>query len=326
MGMLLVLHCSPGNASPPAATLLEIKSIWHEAPHNAFTDLIRWHDRFVCAFREGRGHVSSDGKIRILTSPDGGKWQSSAVVELAGYDLRDACLSIAPDERLMLLGGASPRPRDGETAPTGTVVAFSDDAATWTQPSQVVEPGRWLWRVAWHDGKAYGISYAAGTAERSTALLTSGDGLKFRPLVPKLLDDGYPTEAVLRFDEEGRLFCLQRRDGRSPANSAMLGTSRPPYRTWQWHDLGAFFGGPNLIKIPKGPWIAAGRIITDVGPKTALAWLDVENRSLTPILELPSGGDTSYPGLVWHDDRLWVSYYSSHEGKASIYLANVKIE
>jgi hypothetical protein len=43
-------------------------------------------------------------------------------------------------------------------------------------------------------------------------------------------------------------------------------------------------------------------------------------------LQLPSGGDTSYPGLVWHDDFLWVSYYSSHEGKAKIYLAKLRLE
>ncbi|OQB35591.1 MAG: hypothetical protein BWY09_02248 [Candidatus Hydrogenedentes bacterium ADurb.Bin179] len=45
----------------------------------------------------------------------------------------------------------------------------------------------------------------------------------------------------------------------------------------------------------------------------------------TPVLELPSGGDTSYPGLVWYDGLLWVSYYASHEGKTSIYLAKVKL-
>ena len=44
-----------------------------------------------------------------------------------------------------------------------------------------------------------------------------------------------------------------------------------------------------------------------------------------PVLTLPSGGDTSYPGLVWHDGLLWISYYSSHEGKKSaIYLAKVR--
>ena len=29
--------------------------------------------------------------------------------------------------------------------------------------------------------------------------------------------------------------------------------------------------------------------------------------------------------MVWHDGVLWMSYYSSHEGKAKIYLAKVKL-
>jgi hypothetical protein len=47
--------------------------------------------------------------------------------------------------------------------------------------------------------------------------------------------------------------------------------------------------------------------------------------SLTPILELPSG-DCSYPGLYWHDNLLHVTYDSSHEGKAAIYYARVKVK
>ena len=144
--------------------------------------------------------------------------------------------------------------------------------------------------------------------------------------MPKLLGDGYPTEAVLRFGDDGTLYCLQRRDGKPPVNTAMLGVSNPPYTEWQWHDLGIYFGGPNFIRLPSGQWIAAGRIIRDDGPKTELAWLDVEKKTLKPILQFPSGGDTSYPGLVWQDDNLWVSYYSSHEGKAEIYLAKVRVE
>jgi len=54
-------------------------------------------------------------------------------------------------------------------------------------------------------------------------------------------------------------------------------------------------------------------------------WLDPQAGTLTEFLKLPSGGDTSYPGLVWHDGLLWVSYYSSHEGKTSVYLAKVKL-
>jgi len=313
-------------ADPPTAELIEVTKIWDRAPHSAFSDLICWRDRFVCAFRDGRGHVSADGKIRVLTSADADAWQAAAVIELAGHDLRDASLSITPDDRLMLIGGAAPRPKDGDRAPTGTFVAFSEDGTNWMPPKIIVPPGRWLWRVTWREGKVYGVSYATPEGRPFTALLASDDGTHFRALVPQWLGEGYPTEAVLRFGDDGVIVCLQRRDGAAPDNSAYIGISKPPYSEWQWHDLKIHLGGPNLIRIPSGRWIAAGRIHRDDGPKTELAWLDVEQKSLQPILQLPSGGDTSYPGLVWHDGMLWVSYYSSHEGKACIYLAKVQIE
>ena len=46
----------------------------------------------------------------------------------------------------------------------------------------------------------------------------------------------------------------------------------------------------------------------------------------TEKVKLPSGGDTSYPGLVSEGDTLWMSYYSQHEGKAAIYLARIRIK
>lgn len=49
-----------------------------------------------------------------------------------------------------------------------------------------------------------------------------------------------------------------------------------------------------------------------------------ESAALAPAVAVTSGGDTGYPGLVWHDGLLWVSYYSSHEGKANIYLARIR--
>ena len=45
--------------------------------------------------------------------------------------------------------------------------------------------------------------------------------------------------------------------------------------------------------------------------------------SYEPALTLPSGGDTSYAGMVWHEDLLWMSYYSSHEESTNVYLAKV---
>lgn len=326
LAFLLIVSCGQSLAISPIAELVEVKKIWDEAPHNAFTDLVYWNERFVCALREGRAHVSTDGKIRVLTSADGQKWQPAALVSLSGYDLRDAGLSIAPDGRLMLMGGACPRKSDNEGAATGTFVSFSTDATSWTEPKIVVPPGRWLWRVTWHEGRAYGVAYGSGKGDQASQLLVSDDGLTYETLVSALLDQGWPTEAVLRFADDHTVYCLQRRDGAPPANSAMLGISAPPYRDWQWHDLEMYLGGPNFLHIPGGYWIAAGRMQTpNEGPKTILAQLDIEQAKLEPILTLPSGGDTSYPGLVWHDDLLWISYYSSHEGKTSVYLAKVKL-
>ena len=315
--------------APIEAELVELAKLWDQAPHNAFTDLTHWKGEFYCAFREGRGHVSADGKIRILKSKDANLWNSAALVALAGYDLRDAHLSVTPDNRLMLLGGAAPRARDNERTPTGSFVCFSTDGKHWTEPQVVSEPGRWLWCVTWRRAKAYGVSYAAGKDHPYLDLLISSDGLAYQQHVQKLLGQGYPTEVTLRFDTNDTCYALVRRDRlQNQPSSALLGVSDGDCTKWEWHDLGFNFngfGGPNFIQVPNGHWIGAGRM-HDGGVHTALTYIDVKNGTMAKLLRLPSGGDTSYPGLLWHENLLYVSYYSSHEGKTSIYLAKLRIK
>ncbi|MHC4176808.1 MAG: exo-alpha-sialidase [Planctomycetota bacterium] len=323
--------------------LLHARKIWDQGPHNAFTDLIRFQDRFFCVFREAKGHVSPDGKIRILSSSDGKQWDSAgllaSVIGTARHDLRDPKICTTPDGRLMICGGAAVRQGSQPATSHRSFVCLSTDGNRWGKIQWVAQPDDWLWRITWHKGKAYGVSYFVSPASRAarrygTRLYASDDGLKFRPLVPNLYEESGPTEGTLRFATDGTCYLLQRRDGR-PSNTALLGTSKPPYTRWTWKDLGRYYGGPNFIQLPRGGrvwhphipptagrWIAAGRIITPgAGAKTVVCDLDVAEGRLTPLVTLPSGGDTSYPGLLWHAGRLWVSYYSSHEGKTSIYLA-----
>jgi hypothetical protein len=329
IALFLMVASSAFGAVPITVEVIEVRKIWDKAPHSAFTDLIRWNERFYCAFREGRVHVSTDGKIRILQSKDGNVWEPAALITLEGYDLRDAHLSVTPDGRLMLLGGAAPRKQDNQRAPTGTFASFSQDGRQWTEPRIVVEPGRWLWCVTWHKDKAYGVSYAAGERMPYLELLVSENGTDYQCYVDKLYGTGYPTEVTLRFDTDDTCYALVRRDRRGEeGSSALLGVSRPDYKKWRWHDLGAGFngfGGPNFIRIPGGHWIGAGRM-HDGGVHTAITYVDVKNGEMTKLMKLPSGRDTSYPGLVWHEGTLYVSYYSGHEGKTSIYLAKLKVE
>ena len=82
--------------------LVSVRKIWDRGgEHNAFTDLVRFKDRWYCVFREGKDHVSPDGAVRILTSNDGEDWESAALVSITAADLRDP--KIAPSPRMGFL-------------------------------------------------------------------------------------------------------------------------------------------------------------------------------------------------------------------------------
>lgn len=300
------------------ARLVSVQRIWDRAPHNAFTDLVYFKRRWFCVFREGASHASPDGAVRVITSAEGTHWESCARITAANADLRDPKIVETPDHRLMLTTAAAMRP----PAPFShqTLACFSRDGRHWGDPVKIGDPNLWLWRITWHGGTAYSVGYDTA-GERFARLYASADGRIFQALVDRLFDQGSPNESALVFLKDGTGLCLLRRDG--PAGSAQLGVARPPYRTWRWQDLGQRLGGPNLLALPDGRLVVAARVYAPAA-RTALLWLDPHSDRLRECLALPSGGDCSYPGLAWHDGLLWVSYYSSHAGKASIYLAKIR--
>lgn len=311
----------PRSATAASGTveLVECRRIWDAAPHNAFTDLARFRGEWFCVFREGQGHVSPDGAIRVLVSKDGQQWTSASRLTSPRGDLRDPKIVVAPGGRLWLSAAiALPNPTEIRHQ---TVAWFSKDGRAWGDPFDIGDPNVWLWRVAWQGKEALGVGYDT-TAEKFVRLYRSGDGRKFETVLPRLFDDGYPNETGIGFRPDGTVVCVLRRDGKP--GSGKIGVSRPPYTSWDWKDLGVRIGGPQLIRLPDGRELAAVRLY-DQKVRTSLAWVDAESGSLTECLVLPSGGDTSYPGLVWRRGLLWVSYYSSHEGKTSIYLAKVRL-
>jgi len=92
--------------------------------------------------------------------------------------------------------------------------------------------------------------------------------------------------------------------------------------------LGVKIGGPHMILLPDGRFLTAVRLYeTDNWhpARTSLCFIDPNSGKLAETLTLPSGGDTSYAGMVLFDNLLWVSYYSSHEGKTAIYMAKVEV-
>lgn len=319
--------------------IISIAKIWDQAPHNAFTDLIRWQNKWYCTFREADGHVGGDGKLRVLESADGDQWKSAALLAEDGIDLRDPKLSVTADDRLMIVAGGSVYGGTKVLKGRQPRVAFSKDGRDWTPTQRVLSEGDWLWRVTWHKGKAYGVSYNAGArttkeakeaakerqpvsadpADWKLKLVVSDDGVKY-DVITHLGVPGHPNETTLRFLPDGEMWALVRREGGD--TFGWIGTSKPPYRDWQWHETKHRLGGPNFIHVPDSGWWAVSRSYPG-GAKTVLARLARD--SYEPVLSFPTGGDTSYAGMVWHDGQLWVSYYSSHEKKSCIYLARVQI-
>ena len=95
----------------------KVEQIWSNGQHCAFTSLVEFKGKYYCTFREGYSHIfdnegNAEGKIRILASKNGKKWESVALIGKDGYDLRDPKFSITPDGRLMVsLGGSIYRNR-----------------------------------------------------------------------------------------------------------------------------------------------------------------------------------------------------------------------
>ena len=319
---------------------IRVTKIWDKANHNAFTDLVRYGDAFYCAFREGASHVGgpNSGKIRILRSKDGIAWDSVALLREAGLDLRDAKLSITPDNRLMVTMAGAAFDETGLVRELYPFVAFSNEPEQpFSQPQKaVLDPAitptqDWIWRVTWHKGVGYGIDYQLKENKKDRTLLKKDawlayllkttDGIHYEKVAQLAIDD-LPNEATVRFDNNDRMYALVRREAGD--KMGVLAESAYPYQNWTYHPMRFRLGGPNFLFLTDNRLIMGSRLFEGKEMYMALFVTDLRGNVLKTI-KLPSGGDTSYPGMVMYDKKLWVSYYSSHEGKTNIYLAQVPL-
>lgn len=332
----LAVHAEPPQTPPPGGTSLakveDARKIWSSAPHNAFTDLIRHNDTYLCTFREGSAHIPGlDGTIRIIASPDGVKWESRALISEKGVDLRDPKISLAPDGRLMIVMGGSyydgQEPTPGrKRAGSHSRVSFSKAGVEWTPPAKVegIEDNNWLWRVTWHKGVGYGTTYSLARTDgkRQFHVYRTTDGLKYdKPIDPQVPASG--GEATVRFLPDDSMLILFRSEDKN--RNAYIGSSKAPYESWTWKDAGHAAQGPNFIVVADGRTYYAGRDFEN-GKAAKTVFGELTSEKITPLLTLPSGGDTSYPGLLEaRPNQVWLTYYSSHEGKTNIYLAKITL-
>jgi hypothetical protein len=319
--VVIVVIYNPAVGSQINMDGITVRKIWSNEHHNAFTSLIKFKGSFYCSFRQGSDHAGGeDGVVRIIRSNDGKNWKPVAVLEKEGYDLRDPKLSVTPDGNIMVLMGGSVY-RDREIQSRLSHVSFSDRSGNEFQPPQpVIIPDKkmndWLWRVTWHDKTGYGVVYRL---PRKISLIKTSDGINYE--LVKDLDEvgGGPNESTVRIMPDGEMFMMVRR----ASGGGLWGRSRPPYTHWSWVDAGMRFGGPDFVSLADDLFIAGTRVYEE--PRYTGIFLVNRAGLFREILRLPSGGDNSYPGFVVGRHKIYVSYYSSHEGNTSIYFAEIPL-
>jgi hypothetical protein len=334
-GMVCALAATAGAET----TLVEQVKAYGDGKHNAFTDLVRWHDAYYLCFRHGAGHLSMDGEIRVMRSADLKTWEPCGTLDTLADD-RDPHFAVT-DKTLYVFFGVWDLVHATDNGVPGrgrlrSHFASTEDGNTWSKVQGVYEPDYWLWRVRAHAGTFYSVGYylkwpsfTAGEAR----LLKSEDALNWT-LVSVITKDRLPDEADIRFHPDDSLELIMRNCDK--AGDSMWLKSDPGQTQWRRKDLGVVIHCPVICEW-KDRCFVAGRGRDDKGANTSL-W-EMKGDTVEHLITLPSGGDTAYPGLIIPDDAkdsghpvFAVSWYSQHEraenapDEASIYVGRIEVK
>ncbi len=326
--------------SLPEVRVTNVRRVFHNGEHNAFTDLTRFQDRYFLTFRScPDGHmVHPTASIIVLASQDLKKWEQVHQFSVPMRDTRDPHF-LEFKGRLFVYTGTwysgettLPRSEYDLNKHLGYAV-WSDNGKKWHGPVMLEGTfGHYIWKAAAYGGKAYlcgrrkhqfDVRPRGEGPEVESAMLVSDDGLVWK--TASLFQEQRGDETVFQFQDGGSVLAI----GRRGSDNAQILRSKPPYSEWKRSELDRYIGGPMLVRWGNR-WVVGGRRSTDRGSKTSMCWLVGDD--LHEFAELPSGGDNSYPALLpLSPTQAAISWYSSHEKDAdgkpitAIYMADLEI-
>mgnify|MGYP005849426493 CR=1 FL=1 len=338
---VLALASPAAAADLPQVEVRNIRRVFHNGEHNAFTDLVRFQDKYYLTFRScPDGHmVHPTSSIVILCSTDTSKWDEVHRFRVAKRDTRDPHFLVFRDRLFVYTGtwysGTTALPRaEYDLNKHLGYAAWTDNGRQWHSPVLLEGTfGHYVWRAAAFGGKAY----LCGRRKKNFEIETMGEGRQVESLMLES-DDGLiwrkravfqelqGDETAFLFEPDGSILAI----GRRGSGTAQLLRSKPPYAQWDRKELDRYIGGPLLARWGDRYVVGGRKNPGNQGPKTSMCWL--ANDALHEFAELPSGGDNSYPGFVeLAPTRAIMSWYSSHEKDAggktitAIYMADLEI-
>lgn len=301
-------------------------------------DLVRFADRLWLAWRTAPSHfASAEARIEVSSAPGvDGPWRHETTVTL-GADVREPRW-VAAGDRLQLWFlelGTDPK----RFQPRG-VHRTTTDASAWTAPVCVLPEGVVPWRIRQIRGRWALIGYrgaeqmySARPADPTVEIRWSDDLDTWSDPV-----DVHPggTECELVELPDGRLLGITRNEGPSRRGGDLL--VGPALGELRVSPLARKPDSPNLFLWDGEPFLLARRQVAHGGrydlvprwcppglairvdqavwsltrKRSTLYRVDPDAGTITPVVDLPSRGDTSFAAVVPEPDgSLLVADYTS---------------
>ena len=184
-------------ADLPKVEVSNIRRVFDNGEHNAFTDLVRFRDRYYLTFRScPDGHmVHPTASIIILASDDMKVWHQTHRFRVEKRDTRDPHFLVFKDRLFVYTGtwysGETTLPRDEYDLNKHLgYAAWSADGEQWHSPIMLEGTfGHYIWRANTFAGKAYlcgrrkhefDVRPRGEGPNVESAMLESDDGLIWR--------------------------------------------------------------------------------------------------------------------------------------------------
>ncbi len=289
--------------------------------HNLTTDLIRFGDELFLVYSSSPWHIAStESRIVVKSSPDGKTWRDRAVFSSAAGDIRDPKLAVVGDRLLLYF-----LTNEGFVAePGASFVASSADGDTWTKPVPCGPKGWLFWRPKTFDGKTW-FAPAYWHEHGQARLFSSRDGVIWED-AGEIHRGDHNDETDIEFFPDGTMVATARLEMSGallghPDAATLVAFAKPPYREWtKIRCARTRLDGPNLFA-HDGEVFALGRRHDGENRrfnrpggflgKKRTALFRVSRQGLQHLTDLPSAGDTGYPGVVKDRENLLISYYTN---------------
>jgi len=310
-------------------------------------DVVAHDDRIFLAFRTAPSHFAGRrATLYVVSTADQETWEFEATFHLE-KDLREPRLLSWNGRLFLYFAVLGSNPLNFEPG----VMMFSERTAPgeWTEPEEFYEEGFIAWRTKTINGTPYMLAYVGGEGiydvdpePMRVHWLTTSDGANWEPVVPAqpVVLEGGCSETDFVFLDDGTLIAVCRNEmgDESGWGAKICRAEAETLGDWQCVGDTRKYDSPLMFRHGDEVYLIGRRNLNDSGdydlgfddlnttlqhllyeldywihPKRTSLWhVDPQTLEVEFVLDLPSRGDTCFPGLIELDaDRFLVYNYTS---------------